>query len=264
LKAIGPLAFLAGLWRILRGRPRIPQLQQANSLLQVILRRRSVRSFTADPVPDDVFSAILEAGRLAPSTVNLQTWTLAAFDRAAWQARFGQALPFGGQRAIIVLGDTHRVRPVLDAFPDCPLVEYTVAVMNASLTAMNMNLAAEALGVASVMLSETGQTGLLDAGHLRARLALPPGVIPLLTIVLGYPRGARPPMPPKLPLETIVITDGRYHEADPAILQTWLEGMQAGYKASHRRSSFTAQLRVYANKIEQAEADLRNMAGIAR
>lgn len=264
LKDTSPLAFLRGLWRILRGRPNIPPTLQDNPLLATILRRRSVRSFTRDPIPDDVFAAILEAGRLAPSTVNLQTWTFAAFDPAAWRARFGAALPFGGQRAIIVLGDTHRVRRVLDAFPDSPLVEYTVAVMNASLAAMNMNLAAEALGVASVMLSETGRTGLLDAGTLRERLALPDRVVPLLTIVFGYPRGPRPPMPPKLPLEAIVIREGQYRETDPAVMQAWLEGMQAGYKASHPRSSFEAQLRVYAGKIGQAEADLGALTGIVR
>lgn len=261
-RELTPLAFLRGLWRIVRGRPNIPPTLQDNALLETILRRRSVRSFTADPIPDDVFAAILEAGRLAPSTVNLQTWTFAVFDPEAWRAHFGTALPFAGQRAIIVLGDTHRVRRVLDAFPASPLVEYTVAVMNASLAAMAMNLAAEALGVASVMLSETGRTGLLDAGYLRERLALPERVVPLLTIVFGYPRGARPPMPPKLPLEAIVMRGGQYREADPAVMQAWLEGMQAGYKASHLRSSFEAQLRVYAGKIGQAEADLREIAGI--
>lgn len=264
LKDTNPLAFLRGLWRIVRGRPNIPPTLEDNPLLQTILHRRSVRSFTADPIPDDIFAAILEAGRLAPSTVNLQTWTFAVFDPVTWRARLGTALPCGGQRAIIVLGDTHRVRRVLDAFPESPLVEYTVAVMNASLAAMAMNLAAEALGVASVMLSETGRTGLLDAGYLRERLALPDRVVPLLTIVFGYPRGPRPPMPPKLPLEAIVIRGGEYREADPAVMQAWLEGMRAGYKASHLRSSFEAQLRVYAGKINQAETDLRALTGIER
>lgn len=263
LKKSGLVAFLRGLWRILWGRPRIPLTLQDNLLLQTILRRRSVRSFASDPIPDDVFAAILEAGRLAPSAVNLQTWTFVVFDPGSWRQRFGQPIPFGGQRAIIVLGDTHRARAVLDAFPDSPLVEYTVAVMNASLAAMNMTIAAEALGLASVMLSETGRTGLLDAGYLRERLNLPDGVVPLMTIIFGYARGARPPMPPKLPRET-VCTDGSYREADPAVMRAWLEQMMAGYRASHLRSSFESQLRTYAAKIGQAEADLRRMAGLDR
>lgn len=263
LKELGPLVFLRGLWRILRGRPQSPPSLQDNPLLQTILNRRSVRSFTRDPIPDDVFAAILEAGRLAPSTVNLQTWTFAVFSPDSWRAHFGQRIPFNGQRAVIVLGDTHRARTVLDAFPDSPLMEYTVAVMNASLAAMNMTIAAEALGLASVMLSETGRTGILDAGYLREHLNLPDRVTPLLTIIFGYPRGARPPMPPKLPIET-VCTDGAYREPDPEIMQAWLEQMIAGYNASHLGSSFEAQLRVYTGKIGRAEADLRRIANIER
>lgn len=262
-KKLGPAGFVRGLWRILRGRPQSPPALQDNALLQMILNRRSVRSFTVAPIPDDVLAAVLEAGRLAPSTVNLQTWTFAVFDPLSWRERFGQGIPLSGQRAIIVLGDTHRARSVLDAFPASPLVEYTVAVLNASLAAMNMALAAEALGLASVMLSETGRTGLLDAGYLRERLALPAGVVPLMTIIFGYAAGRRPPMPPKLPLAT-VCTHGPYQEADPAVLQAWLEQMTAGYRASHIRSSFEAQLRVYTAKIGAAEADLRRMAGLDR
>ena len=209
----GPVGFARSLWRIVRGRPQIPASLAGNELLRVLLRRRSVRSFTAQAVSDDVFAAILEAGRLAPSTVNLQTWSFAVFNPGSWLATFGQPVPFRGQRAVIVMGDTHRARQVIEAFPDSPLVAYTVAVMNASLAAMAMNIAAEALGVSSVMLSETGRSGLLDAGYLKEMLALPEGVVPLMTIVFGYARGGYPPMPPKLPLDQICF-EGRYREAD--------------------------------------------------
>ena len=65
-------------------------------------------------------------------------------------------------------------------------------------------------------------------------------------------------MPPKLPLDQICF-EGRYREADPAVMADWQAQMVAGYKASHLRSSFDAQLRVYQSKIGQAEADLRAM-----
>lgn len=256
--ALGPAGFVRSLWRILRGKPQVPPTLQDNALLAILLRRRSVRSFSDRPIPDDVFAAILEAGRLAPSTVNLQTWAFAVFNGETWQKAFGAALPFHGQRAVLVMGDTHRAAAIADAFPDSPLVEYTVGVMNASLAAMAMNIAAEALGVSSVMLSETGRSGVLDAGYLVEKLALPPGVIPLTTIIFGYARSAYLPMPPKLPLDQICFS-GQYREADPAIMADWLAQMVAGYKASHVFSSFGAQLKVYQTKIGQAEADLRRM-----
>jgi nitroreductase len=258
LPRLSLLGFVRGLWRIVTAQPQTPPALVGNPLLATILQRRSVRSFTRQPIPDDVFAAILEAGRLAPSTVNLQTWSFAAFTAETWPATFGRPIPFRGQRALVVLGDTHRAATVLDVFPDSPLVQYTVAVMNASLAAMNMNLAAEALGVSSVMLSETGRSGLLDAGYLQETLGLPAGVVPLTTIVFGYARGARPPMPPKLLVEQVCF-EGRYVEPDAAVMQSWLEQMMAGYQASHPGAAFEDQLRVYAGKIDSAERDLRRM-----
>jgi nitroreductase len=255
---MGLIDFVQSIVRILGGRPEVPPSLKDSELLRVVLHRRSVRRFARQEIPADVFAAILEAGRLAPSTVNLQTWSLAVFAPADWQAMFGRPIPFRGQRAVIVMGDTHRDRSVFEAFPHSPLVEYTIAVMNASLAAMNMNIAAEALGVSSVMLSETGRTGLLDAGYLKAQMKLPDGVVPLMTIVFGYARGAYPPMPPKLPLDQIVF-EGQYKEAERGVMREWLGQMRAGYKASHPASSLEAKLRIYASKIEQAEADLREI-----
>jgi nitroreductase len=255
---MGPLEFVRSIRRILAGKPQVPPSLEDNRLLDIILKRRSVRRFTDREIPDDVFSAILEAGRLAPSTVNLQTWTFFTFSAETWRDTFGHPIPFKGIRAVIVMGDTRRDKMVLDVFPYSPLVEYTTAVTNASLAAMNMNIAAEALGVSSVMLSETGRSGFLDAEYLRETLDLPDGVFPLMTIVFGYPKGAYPPMPPKLPLEQICF-EGKYQEADRAIVQDWLSQMVAGYKAAYPLSSFNAQLRVYQSKIGKAETNLKEM-----
>ncbi len=255
-KRIGPAGALTSLIQILRGKPRVPASLAGNPLLKVILERRSVRNFSDAEILDDAFAAILEAGRLAPSTVNLQTWSFAVFDREGWQTAFGRSIPFHGRRAVIVIGDTFRARSVLDVFPYSPLTEYTVAVMNASLAAMNMNIAAEALGISSVMLSETGRSGLLDAGYLKEKLCLPEGTVPLMTIVFGYARGPYPAMPPKLPAEQIFF-EGKYCPPDQATMENWLAQMVVGYKASHLRSSFDSQLKIYHNKIGQAEEDLR-------
>lgn len=253
-----PTEFLRSLWKIIAGRPQVPPSLAGNPLVKTILDRRSVRQFTQQPIPEDIFSVILEAGRLAPSTVNLQTWSFAVFTTETWKTTFGSGIPFRAQKAVMVLGDTHRNRAVMETFPHSPLVEYTVAVMNASLAAMNMNIAAEALGVSSVMLSETGRSGLLDAGYLQEKLSLPGGVFPIMTIVFGYASQAYPPMPPKLPMDQITF-EGAYHETEAVILQEWMAQMKAGYKASHLFSSFEAQLQVYRSKIDKAEEDLKRM-----
>ncbi len=247
--------FITSLIRILKDRPRIPPSLEDNQLLQTILRRRSVRRFTDQPIPEDVFKAILEAGRVAPSTVNLQTWSFAVFDMDQWRAAFDHFIPFRGTRAVIILTDTYRLRQAMDVFPDTPLIDHTAAVMNASLAAMNMNIAAEALGVSSVMLSDTGRSGLLDMNFLREKLGLPAGVLPLMTMVFGYAKNAYPPMPPRLPIETITFTE-TYKLPDKIVLRDWVDEMEAGFKAAWPGSSFAKQVEHYCTKLGRAEEEL--------
>jgi FMN reductase (NADPH) len=255
---VGPFGFIRGIYRILRGKPRIPKSLQDNKLLKTILKRRSVRVFTSQEIPEDVFAAILEAGRVAPSAVNLQSWTFGVFTPESWKETFGRGIPFRAQRAVIIMGDIHRAKTVITNFPYSPLVEYTTAVMNASLAVMNMNIAAEALGVSSVMLSETGRTGVLDVGYLKEVLQLPEGVFPLTTIVFGYAKSFYPPMPPRLPIEQVTLTQ-KYQEPDPKIMKDWMEQMVAGFKSTHLTSSFDNQLNTYLSKISDAESDLHGM-----
>ena len=258
MAGLNPLQFLRGLVRIIAARPRVPETVAGNRLLHAVLERRSVREFRDEPVPDDAWAAVLEAGRLAPSTVNLQTWSFAVFTARQWEEFFGQPVPFGAPRAVIVLADTHRARRVVEGFPRAPLCEHTVGVMNASLAAMNMTVAAEALGLASVMLSETGRTGFYDAGFLAEKLALPPGVVPVMSIAFGYPKGGVPPMPPKLPLEAIAFT-GPYREADQDVLDEWYREQQAGYMASNWGARFSQQIAYYNRRLLEAEQDLERL-----
>ena len=44
------------------------------SFLELVKKRRSIRSFKADPIPDDYIDKIIEAARWAPSGFNLQPW----------------------------------------------------------------------------------------------------------------------------------------------------------------------------------------------
>ena len=43
-------------------------------LLEEIKTRKSVRSYSEQKISDDILNEILEAGRLAPSWVNVQPW----------------------------------------------------------------------------------------------------------------------------------------------------------------------------------------------
>jgi hypothetical protein len=73
--------FVKSLIKISKGKPNIPEELKNNEMLKIIYRRRSVRKFEDIEIPEYILSAILEAGRLAPSTVNLQPWTFAVMNK---------------------------------------------------------------------------------------------------------------------------------------------------------------------------------------
>jgi nitroreductase len=252
---LNPWQFLTGLARIVAARPRPPAALAGNETLRTVLERRSVRDFKPDPLPDDVWAAILEAGRLAPSTVNLQTWSFGLFTGEQWRDCFEAPPPFAAPRLAIIMADTHRARRVVEGFPRVPLCDLVVGVMNASLAAMNMVVAAEALGVGSVMLSETGRTGFYDAAYLVEKLDLPAGVVPIMTVAFGYPAARRPVMPPKLPLDAVSFC-GPYRETDRTVLEDWYRQQQAGYQASNWGERFSAQIAYYNRRLAEADEDL--------
>ena len=45
-----------------------------DSFLELVKKRRSIRRFKPDPVPDEYIKKIIEAARWAPSGFNLQPW----------------------------------------------------------------------------------------------------------------------------------------------------------------------------------------------
>ena len=45
------------------------------SVAETIRRKRAVRAYTTDPVPQEIIEAILNAGRRAQSSKNAQPWT---------------------------------------------------------------------------------------------------------------------------------------------------------------------------------------------
>jgi nitroreductase len=65
------------------------------SLIDLIRSRRSIRSFTDQPVSREAITRCLEAARLAPSACNAQPWNFVVADDPAVKAKLADAA-FGG------------------------------------------------------------------------------------------------------------------------------------------------------------------------
>jgi nitroreductase len=163
--------------------------------LENIMTRRSVRNFTDEPISDEVLKTILRAGMAGPSCTNARDWSFVVTREPEVLSKMADA---NGRPAdplrraklgVLVLGDLER------AFQPAP--DYWI--IDGSIAAQNMILAAHALGVGSVWLGTYPQMERVEAQ--KKLFDLPDTVIPHSVIAFGYPdveKEATPPKPPKL------------------------------------------------------------------
>lgn len=146
-----------------------------------IMQRVSVREYSDREISQEDLYTILEAGMAGPSCVNARDWSfIVVRDREMLQkmadANGRPAEPLRTcQVGILVCGDLER------AFPRAQ--EYWV--VDGSIAAQNMILAANALGIGSVWLGTWPQMNRVEA---QAELFhLPPTQIPHSILAFGYP-----------------------------------------------------------------------------
>ncbi len=88
-------------------------------VFECVRRRRTVREFKPDPIPEEVVLRLLQAGRWSPSSSNSQPWHFVAIQDQATIKKLGEIAtqgPFIATAPLviaIVIGES--VRPQLDA-----------------------------------------------------------------------------------------------------------------------------------------------------
>lgn len=151
--------------------------------IQAIMTRVSTRQFTDQPIPEDVLQTILKAGMAGPSAVNARPWCfIVVRDRdmlnrmADVNGRAAEPLRRAAM-GVLVCGDLSRA---FDRAPDYWIVDGSIA-------AQNMLLAAHALGVGSVWLGTWPQEEKVQG---QAKLfGLPEHIVPHSILAFGYPAG---------------------------------------------------------------------------
>ena len=245
------MRWLKNLLVLFSGKPALASTALPETV-RLLFSRRSCRSFTDEPLREQDIQTILEAGRFAPSTVNLQSWAFITFTKQQWHEKFGRSIPFKGSFAVTICADIFRLKDFFPDFQTTPFVNLSLAIFNAGLAAMSMNMAAEALGIRSIMLSETGRAGLLDISYLRELLTLPEGVVPITTLVLGRGGMQLPGIPPRQPPDAVIMHK-MYDRTAASRLADWYEQMFIGYKITHPLSGFDRQIAYYKQQMTTAE-----------
>lgn len=154
----------------------------ANAAIDVIMTRTSVRSWTDQPVEQAKIETMLKAAMAAPTAVNRQPWHFVVVQSREGLDALADSSPRGGgmlrkaQLAIVVCGDMNLA---LDGDGR------DFWVQDASAATENLLLAAHALGLGAVW---TGGYPIAErVNSIRQALDLPDNLVPLATVLIGYP-----------------------------------------------------------------------------
>lgn len=193
----------------------------------VLFKHRSIRKFRSTPVPPELLKEILEAATRASTCGNMQLYSLVVTQDESLRKRllpchFNQPMVVQAPCVVTVCADINRfsmwcrqrdAEPVYDNF-----AWFLNAATDALLAAQNLIIQAESHGLGICILGTTIYT----AAEIVKILELPRGVIPLTTVVVGYP-DENPPLTDRLPLEAVVHyeTYGNYTSAE--IDELWAE-----------------------------------------
>lgn len=151
------------------------KMQQGGSTLETILSRTSIRKYKDTPVEDVKIETMLRAAMAAPSAVNRQPWHFVVVtDRQLISQLSRQA----GQSPllIIVCGDLSKTMQGKGQ-------EFWI--QDASAATENLLLAAHAMGLGAVWTAQWPDGDRYK--KTQQLLSLPETVVPLCTVVIGYP-----------------------------------------------------------------------------
>lgn len=187
--------------------------------LEVIMNRRTIRKFKDKPIPEEIVYKIIEAGQRAPTACSLQTYSIIWVKdeekrKKIFEACGKQPFILEAPVTLVICADVRRLIKIMSITGNETSLEkgygYEVkifSIIDATLTAQNMVIAAEALGLGSVYIGNA-----LANQELMEILNLPQGVLPLFLLCIGYPN-ENPPTRPRLPIQTILHID-KYIEKD--------------------------------------------------
>jgi len=158
-------------------------------VLEVIKKRRTIRAYKPTSIDRKILDTILDAGRLAPSWGNTQTWRWVVVQDKSIKNQLAEGVLRPGNRGT----DAVKTAPVViaacaelekagfrDGAPSTNKEGYWY-MFDAGLALENMVLTAESFGLGTLFI------GGMDAKKAESLLGVPQGFCCVILMVLGYP-----------------------------------------------------------------------------
>ncbi len=179
-----------------------------NPVIANIKTRRSVREYLDTPLSEETIKKIIDAGRYAPSGLNLQPWRFVVVQNKVMLKKLsGYAQPIlvknlEGRKDTGAVNFLKRLQDKnFNLFYNAPVLILVIGSKNNALTdydcsmcAENMMLAAHSLGIGSCWIG--GASVIQQSEELMAELKIPQNYKIIAPLIFGYPR-TTPPTPEK-------------------------------------------------------------------
>jgi nitroreductase len=148
-------------------------------VLEAIQTRRSVRSYSSRPIPDDVLGRMRNALRWAPSACNYQPWRFIFVTDAALRHKLAQVANEQVWMAdapviVVACGLSEQAYPSMGGYANSVDIDVAIAVDHLTLAAV-----ADGLGTCWI--------GAFDEKGVKTLLEIPPSVKVVAMTPLGYP-----------------------------------------------------------------------------
>ncbi|OZB90648.1 NADPH-dependent oxidoreductase [Paenibacillus sp. XY044] len=196
----------------------LPDETQLNGTIRVLTSHESVRGFTPEKVPPGALDAILTSARSAPTSSNLQAYSIIVVRDADRKSRISalsghQAFIQEAPVMLIFCADIHRLKYVTQqqgyVFKADTLEMFLLSSVDAALAMQNALVAAEALGYAAVPVGSVRN----HPEELAKELGLPEGMFAVVGLSVGHEReGVRRGVKPRLP-KGVTVHEEQYSDA---------------------------------------------------
>ncbi|MBN3562787.1 oxygen-insensitive NADPH nitroreductase [Aliamphritea spongicola] len=205
-----------------------------NSTIELLKSHRSIRKFTAEPVPQAMLETLVEAGQAAATSSFIQACTLIQVNNtdnrrllaeyAGNQAYVAEAPVF-----MVCCADMRRLQLACD-LNDAPMQsgfteQFITATADVALFSQNLTVAAESLGLGCVYIGGIRN----NIAAVSELLNLPELVYPVFGLCIGYP-DQNPEVKPRLPVSVVLKQDSYQDQDDGGIISEYDQAVREYYQ----------------------------------
>lgn len=196
-------------------------------MIKAIFEHRSIRKFKSEAIDPATLKVALSAASRASTCGNMQCYSIVVSQDKEIVSQlspchFGQVEMMNAPCVVTICADVNRFShwcKLRDAEPQYDnFIWFMNGAIDSLMAAQNLILEAEANGLGACVLGTT----LYTAESIISILDLPKGVIPITSIVLGYP-DEQPELTDRLPLDAVVHFEKYHHYTDDEINEAWAE-----------------------------------------